>query len=398
MPPLIPVQEFESRGLIGTLSKLDQITAVSSSVSTILGVKAFLLAGLVVVISCAGLPGNAEAQDVAHDALIASLPDAPGLASPQAPPAAAEGNTGNVFGTVQDSDGAVVPGARVVLTAKSGVERILSSDSGGDFNFTALPPGAYRVTVTSAGMGSYVSSEIRLLAGGKQEISQVILPIEVAHVDVRVEVTQAEIATEQVSLQEQQRLFGVLPNFYTSYVWNPAPLSPRLKFQLALKSATDPVAFVGAAALAGVQQAGGTLPGYGQESGGYFKRFGAAYADDAIARMIGSAILPTVLRQDPRYFYQGSGSAVSRGLHAVSSAIICRGDNGHNQLNYSRVLGSLAAGGIANLYHSPQDKGVSLVFRNTLIDIAGNAGTNLLREFLFRRLTPKVPDYNNGKP
>ncbi len=343
-------------------------------------------------------PDCAKAQKAVGDPLIASLPDAPGFPSPQAQPAAPEAGAGSIFGAVQDSDGAVVPGARVVLTAKSGVERVLISDNGGEFSFTALPPGIYRITVTSAGMGSYVSPEIRLLADGKQELSQVILPIEVAHIDVRVEVTQAEIATEQVGLQEEQRLFGVLPNFYTSYVWNAAPLSPKLKFQLALKSATDPVAFVGAAALAGVQQASDTLPGYGQEAGGYMKRFGAAYADDAISRMIGSAILPAILRQDPRYFYHGSGSIRSRALYAVSSAVICRGDNGHTQPNYSRVLGSIAAGGIANLYHSSRDRGVTLVFRNALIDTAGNAGTNLLREFLFRRLTPKVPDYNNGKP
>ena len=33
--------------------------------------------------------------------------------------------------------------------------------------------------------------------------------------------------------------------------------------------------------------------------------------------MIGGAILPSLLHQDPRYFYQGSGTKKSRALHAL---------------------------------------------------------------------------------
>jgi hypothetical protein len=88
----------------------------------------------------------------------------------------------------------------------------------------------------------------------------------------------------------------------------------------------------------------------------------------------------------------------SRAIHALASAVICKGDNGRWQPNYSRILGSFASGAIANLYHPPGDRGASLTVRNTLIDTAGNAGTNLFREFLLRSLTPKVPAYSNGKP
>ncbi len=307
--------------------------------------------------------------------------------------------TGRITGTVEDNNGAVVPGARVALTGRTdSVEQVVTSDAGGEFAFADLPGGTYRLTVTAADMGPFVSPEIRLGAGDSLTVSNVVLPILTAHVDVRVEVTETQIATEQVSEQEEQRVFGIVPNFYTSYVWNAAPLTPKLKFQLAIKSATDPVAFIGAGALAGVQQAANTFPGYGQESGGYAKRVGAAYADDVIARIIGSAILPTFLRQDPRYFYQGSGGIRSRAIHALASAVICKGDNGRRQPNFSRILGSFASGAIANLYHPPGDRGASLTVRNSLIDTAGNAGTNLFREFLLRGFTPKLPPYANGKP
>ena len=82
----------------------------------------------------------------------------------------------------------------------------------------------------------------------------------------------------------------------------------------------------------------------------------------------------------------------------MRSAFVCRGDNGRWQPNYSRVLGNFAAGGISNLYYPAASRGVSLTLVNGLVETAGNAGTNLIREFLLRGLTSKVPNYANGKP
>jgi hypothetical protein len=307
--------------------------------------------------------------------------------------------SGSISGTVLDTTGAVVPGATVTLTGKPGTaKRSLISGSNGQFTFDQLPPGNFRISVTSPGMGTFVSPEVVLLAGDRREVSEIVLPIASTSADVHVNVTLDEIATEQVHAEEQQRVLGVLPNFYTTYVWNAAPLPPKQKFLLAVRSITDPVSFLGAGALAGAEQYNNNFAGYGQGAEGYAKRFGAAYADDAIGRMIGSAILPSLLHQDPRYFYKGSGSIRSRILYALSASVICKGDNGRWEPNYSHVLGSFAAGGISNLYHPAGDRGVSLTFTNGLIDIAGNAGTNLLREFLLRRMTPKVPGYEKGKP
>jgi hypothetical protein len=347
-------------------------------------------------------PWSLLAQQAAQVAVSElNLPEAPGLGSLQGDSGQASPETqpaGRIFGVVEDSDGAVVPGARIAVVQGTSFEKVVVSGSGGEFDVTGLSAGGYRVIVTAVGMGEYVSPEVRLAAGASRELLHIVLPIVIAHVDVRVEANETEIATEQINAQEQQRVLGILPNFYTSYVWNAAPLTPRLKFQLAMKSVLDPVSILGAGALAGVQQAANSFPGYGQEVMGYSKRVAAAYADDAIARMIGSALLPTFLHQDPRYFYRGSGSKLSRAGYALSAAFICKGDNGRWQPNYSRIGGSFAAGGIANLYHPAGDRGASLTVRNALIDTAGNAGTNLLREFLLRGLTPKVPSYANGKP
>ena len=137
---------------------------------------------------------------------------------------------------------------------------------------------------------------------------------------------------------------------------------------------------------------------YGQGFEGYAKRYGASYADTVSARMFGSAIFPVLLHQDPRYFYQGSGSTRSRLLYALVSTVVCRGDNGRLEPNYSHVLGSFAAAGLSNLYRAPEDRKASLTFRNGLIITANGAVVNILREFLSRKLTPNVPGFANGKP
>ena len=115
--------------------------------------------------------------------------------------------------------------------------------------------------------------------------------------------------------------------------------------------------------------------------------------------MIGGAVLPSLFKQDPRYFYKGTGTTRSRVLYAVSMSVICKGDNGHWQLNYSGILGGLAAGGISNAYYPASNRdGATLTFENALIGIAGSAVQNIFQEFLVRRLTPKVPNYEPSKP
>jgi hypothetical protein len=109
--------------------------------------------------------------------------------------------------------------------------------------------------------------------------------------------------------------------------------------------------------------------------------------------------LPSLLKQDPRYFYKGTGSLSARFLYAVGNSVICKGDNGRWQPNYSNMLGSLAAGGISNLYYPSDDRnGAGLTFENAAIGIAANAVTNLLQEFLIRKLTPKAPKTGPSGP
>jgi len=225
------------------------------------------------------------------------------------------------------------------------------------------------------------------------------LNVATAKTEVQVVPSTVEIAEEQIKEEEKQRVLGVFPNFYVTYVHDAAPLSPKQKFELAWKATIDPVNFAVTAGVAGVEQSQDQFNGFGQGVEGYAKRYGAAFADSTVSTFFGSAILPSLLKQDPRYFYKGTGSTRSRVLYALANAVICKGDNGRWQANYSNILGNLAAGGISNLYYSGQDRdGAWLTFENALIGIGATAATNVLQEFVMRKLTPGASGHAVPKP
>ena len=278
------------------------------------------------------------------------------------------------------------------------VAQVVTADSNGAFTFDNLLPGTYQVKVAGATGLELVTAVVVLSAGERRELPIVGTRIPTSRTTVRVVASPNEVAQAQVQQQEKQRVLGFVPNYYSSYLWDAAPMTPKLKFKLTLRSTTDPVSFLVAAGLAGVEQKHNTFPGYGQGAEGYAKRFGAAYADTMVSKMVTRAILPSVLHQDPRYFYRGSGSVRSRIFYALTATVMCRGDNGRLEPNYSMMLGNFAASGISNLYRAPGDRTVGITFRNGLIMMGSGAAENVLREFLSRKLTSNVPASANGKP
>jgi hypothetical protein len=192
---------------------------------------------------------------------------------------------------------------------------------------------------------------------------------------------QADEAARQLRQQERQRILGLIPNFNTTDLPNAAPLSQEQKFQLAFRSAVDPVQILGAAIFAGISQGRNDFPGYGQGSRGYLKRFGAGYADSIDGTMLGNAVFPALLHQDPRYFRKGTGSVKARLLYAVSTTVRAKNDKGKWAPNYSNLLGNIAAGGIANLYYPAADRSVGLTVERTFTVTAEGTFGALLSEF-----------------
>lgn len=298
--------------------------------------------------------------------------------------------TANISGTVVDQQGALAVGAHVELSHPGNAQpqEAVSGDDG-QFSFSNVPPGPFQVTVAAPGFQSKTVSGT-LNPGQAYIVPQIVLPVAAATTEVKVGLTPDEAAEVQVKEQEKQRVLGFIPNFYASYVPDAAPLPTRLKFRLALKSVTDPISILGAGMLAGIYQASDELNGYGQGAEGYGKRFGAVYGDVFIGTFIDSAILPTVFKQDPRYFYKGTGTKKSRLVYALENAVICRGDDGKREANYSAIVGSFITSGISQTYYPASDRGTSLYFQTALIRIAEGSVAGVFQEFVVPKLTPRL--------
>jgi hypothetical protein len=310
-----------------------------------------------------------------------------------------EAMPGSISGTVVDQSGALVANVKITLTVEAlTLRRETLSDSNGYFLFENVIPGPFQLTFSSSGFAT--SRQSGILQDEEHYLApQVALVVARADIDVDVSESRAQVAEDQVKVEEKQRVLGFIPNYYVSYIPKAAPLPTRLKFQLAWKSIINPYTFGITGAIAGIEQANDSFSGYGQGAQGYAKRYGAAYADLVTGTLIGGAILPSLLKQDPRYFYKGTGSRKSRALYAIAMSVVCKGDNGHWQPDYSGILGGLAAGGISNLYYPAQNRnGAAITFENALIGIAGGAGGNLLQEFVVRRFTAHLPASDPLKP
>jgi hypothetical protein len=298
--------------------------------------------------------------------------------------------TGHITGTVTDVNDDPVPGATVALEGSvPGDARTVVSNDNGFFEFDDLEAGPpYHVTISASGFANWTSPAVILKPGETLILTGSKLQIAQAQTTVSVVYSPEEVATEEVKIEEQQRVLGIIPNFYVVYDHNAEPLTTKLKFRLALRTSTDPITILGVGVLAAINQAA-DIPNYGQGWGAYGKRFGAVAADGFSDIMIGGAILPSLLHQDPRYFYQGTGTKKSRALHALSSPFVCRGDNGRLQPNYSTIGGDLASAALANAYYPASDRGAGLVFENLLIGTGERMLGTLVQEFVLGKLTSK---------
>jgi hypothetical protein len=367
------------------------------------GLKNFLVAVSVLFMSFNLVSAPADAQDkLGSTAQSSALPNTPQPTqlddeSSQSGYAGSPRNgTGNISGSVVDTRGDVLQGAQVTLLGSSRFDtHIAVSGSDGQFAFTGLPPGVYKIIVTGSGMSTFTSAQISLQAGEARTVPPATLTVFGGATSVTVNGNKEELAEEQVHIAVQQRVGGVIPNFYSSYDWHAPPMQAKQKFQLSARSLIDPVSFLTVAGIAGAEQNRNVFPAYGSGIEGYGKRYGAALANHVTGNLLAKAVYPSIFHQDPRYFYKGTGSGTSRAFYAVSSAFVTRGDSGHRMPNYSHILGGFTAAAISNLYYPESDRGASLVLYNGLADIGADAVANLVREFVLKGITSHVPTGNH---
>jgi hypothetical protein len=143
--------------------------------------------------------------------------------------------SGSISGTVVDQSGAVIAGAQVKLTRTSedqSLNQEVLSGGDGQFSFANIAPGPFQLTVTSAGFESHTSSGI-LRSRENDVVPQIALAVATSISEIEVGLSRTEVAEEEVKVEEKQRVLGVLPNVYVSYLPNAVPLNSKQKFNLA---------------------------------------------------------------------------------------------------------------------------------------------------------------------
>jgi hypothetical protein len=320
---------------------------------------------------------------IALGGLIVAVP-----ASAQ-PVEAANTKTGSILGTVVDTSDDPIPGATVLLQGPTSDRFTVITKEDGAFVVEQAPAGiAYQVTVTAEGFADWNSS-ITVEPGQNKTLPEIKLRILAVQRAVTVSYSSKEVATQQVKAEEQQRVLRVIPNIYVVYEPHPEPLTTSMKFHLAYKSLTNPFFFARTAAWAGVAQARNDPSEWNQGAKGYSKRLGAGFADAVTGSLISNAILPSLLHQDPRYFYQGSGTKKSRALHAMLAPVICKGDNGAWQPNYSQWGGSLIGYSISTAYYPASSRTATHVFQTFGIDMGLHVVGSLAQEFILGKFTSR---------
>jgi hypothetical protein len=184
------------------------------------------------------------------------------------------------------------------------------------------------------------------------------------------------------SVPKNDRLFGVLPNYTTVENQDQfEPLSTRTKFQLSVKTMSDPVTVSCIGMIALIGQVRNSDPSYGQGFQGYAKRYGTFFADTGIGTLMTTSVFPTILHQDPRYFQLGSGSAWHRTMYSVSRIFVTRADSGELQFNYSEFVGNAVAAGISNTYHPQNQRTLGNTLSVWGTDMMSNTVCNVAKEF-----------------
>jgi hypothetical protein len=182
--------------------------------------------------------------------------------------------------------------------------------------------------------------------------------------------------------QEDKRILGVLPNYRTVEDSRPfSPITAKRKFTIAAKDSFDyPVYFI-SGAFAALYQLDNQNPSFGQGLKGYGKRYAAAYGDQAIGNILTEGLVPTLFREDSRYFRRGSGKTASRLRYAITRVLLSRTDKGNWGFNYAEWVGNGAAAAISNLYYPSDTRNFHDNLEKISISVATDAFSNILKEF-----------------
>jgi hypothetical protein len=189
--------------------------------------------------------------------------------------------------------------------------------------------------------------------------------------------------------RQTKRILFVIPNFRAvSADQQLPPQSVKEKFKTATLDSVDYSSFIFVAGQAAVAQADSSYPEFGQGARGYGRYYWHTLADAINENYFVEFIVPSILRQDTRYYTLGKGQFTKRLGYAITRTVITRTDSGRETFNFSEILGAGAFSGVANFYYPSQERTLTKTYQRWITNIAIDGCT-----FAFKEVWP---DINNS--
>ena len=181
---------------------------------------------------------------------------------------------------------------------------------------------------------------------------------------------------------QPKRILGVMPNYRAvSAGVRPPPPGPKEAFKIATRQSFDYSAFIFVGITSGMAEWSNTHPQLHKGIAGYGRYYWRGYLDKTDGNYLVIFALPTLLREDERYYAMGKGGIWKRGLYAASRILITPSYHGHDTVNGAEIFGRALSQGISAFYYPSQDRtGGSLAVKYGWA-MGRDALTNVFREF-----------------
>lgn len=191
-----------------------------------------------------------------------------------------------------------------------------------------------------------------------------------------------KVETDETPPPQTKRILWIIPNYRAvSTMTHLPPLTVKEKFWLATQDSFDYSSFIFTGMLAGIAMANVSEPSFGQGAAGYGIYYAHAFADGTIENYMTEAIVPTLTKQDPRYYTLGQGGFFKRTAYSFSRLFITRTNSGRNTFNVSEVVGAGAAAGIGNAYYPSESNTWVKTYQRWGTQLALDGAGDILKEF-----------------
>ena len=193
---------------------------------------------------------------------------------------------------------------------------------------------------------------------------------------------KADSLGNETEAKQSKRILWVFPNYRAvSADTQLLPLSLKSKFWLATQDSFDYSSFITAGIIAGTSQAKKSYPEFGQGAKGFGRYYWHAVADQAVGNYFTEAIVPTMTREDPRYYTLGHGGFFKRTGYAVSRLLVTRTDSGGRTFNVSEIVGNGAGAGASDQYYPSRERTWTKTGQKWITQIALDGVFNIVKEF-----------------